>query len=468
MPRAFWRRVGATAGRLAPGPMRAYYRAVVRSYLASLRRQEGIRAAYAYGSFVGGNFRPGRSDVDFVSVTEAATAADEVELLLQLRGPYRRHQGLLPIDLWEFPEAEFAQTARWVGAMRPRAGERLPRRSVGDWRLLWGEEFRSDGIEEADPRLATVGDYFIRAALGQAGQGRELGAYLLELEHDVEREGFDWPSLQDLRRSRARLASGGVDVAESEAALHATLRVVEDHRRRHAFPYEKYLTARDDWRVPAPDDAAVAAAGVLLRGCDTRAAATVRSATLYVPLALDDLRPVLLLECEDADAATPLIAWIVRAGVDAARRAGLELHLVTSLLAEDLWRSPLQAHAVIGGGRCLLGEELAGRVGLPAKPWISDLAQYGGFWGATSIRRSLLGHRNSKRQDRWPLHLAAERRLAAGEPPLLDAAALMRETPELRTVGSEDPQAVRALRDRDWARLGLEIWRGWPGLREST
>src|SRR5687768_13384812 len=119
VPRAFWRPVGAAVGRLAPGPMRAYYRAVVRSYVSTLRRTPEVKALYTYGSFAGDTFRPGRSDVDLVAVTEAAAPGREVALLLRLRKSFRRHQGLLPIDVFEMPAEEFEETAAWVTAMRP-------------------------------------------------------------------------------------------------------------------------------------------------------------------------------------------------------------------------------------------------------------------------------------------------------------------------------------------------------------
>jgi predicted nucleotidyltransferase len=449
--------------------MSSYYRAVVRSYVSTLRRAEGIRALYAYGSFVGGNFRPGRSDVDFVAVTDAPTAAREVELLLRLRGSYRRHQGFLPIDVWEIPAGELADTGGWIGGMRPRAGETRPRRSVGDWQLITGEELRPDDIWEADWRLATIGDYFIRNAISRAAPGRvsglRLASHLEELERDVTREGFAWPSLADLGRARARLARGSSSPADVEAALHATLRVVEDHRRHHAFPYEGRLTPGGSWRVPSPEAAAVAGGRKLLGTLDREAEAALRSAVIYLPF--DGGRPTVVLECEDARSAPPIIAWIVRGGgIEGARRAGLQLHLLTSWLAEDLWRSGRHCYALAGGGRSLVGEDLTGRIRVPARRWRLDLAHYEGFWGAASVRWRLLGHRRTVRRHGWPLELAAERRLAAEEPPLLDWRELMREEPELRALGADDPGALAALDDAAWARVALEIWRGWPPVRE--
>ena len=253
-----------------------------------------------------------------------------------------------------------------------------------------------------------------------------------------------------------------------ESALHATLLVVDDHRREHALPYEERLAPADDWRIPAPADEAVSGAENVLRSLDAPTEAALRSATVYVPLRVLEPRPVLLLECEDGSSARPLVRWIVREGGRQARRIGLELQLVTSRLAEDSWRNGLHCYAIVGAGRCLLGEELAGRIRLPSRQWARELAHYGGFWGATSIRRTLLGHRNTRRDDSWPLRLAAERRVAAGEPPLLDPQALMRETPELAALGSHDPPVLAALEDAEWARVGLEIWRGWPRVQGAV
>lgn len=446
--------------------MRAYYRTVVRSYLSSLRRTDGIRALYAFGSYVGGNFRPGRSDVDFVAVTDASTAAREVELLLRLRGPYRRHQGLLPIDVWELPAGELDDTAGWIGAMRPRAGETQPRRSVGDWKLLQGQELRSRGIREPDPRLATVGDYFIREAIRRIGSGRGAGRkvafYLAEVQR-VEREGFTWRSLEDLRRARTSLARGSRDPAVLEAALHATLRVVDDHRRQHALPYEDRLTVDGGAAIPDLDERALTAARRLLSTLDSDAAAALRSATVYAPLPFTDAASNVLLECEDAEAAIPVIRWLVRhGGADAAQRAGIDLQLLTTRLAEDLWRSHLHSYAVAGGGRCLLGEDLAGRIRLPAADLIRELAHYEGFWGAAFARWVLLGQRNTARIDKWPLRIAAQRLLAMGQPPILDPRTLMREVPELCALGSDDPAFLGTLDDAIWARVSLEIWRAWP------
>jgi hypothetical protein len=470
VPRAFWRPVGAAVGRAAPGPMRAYYRAVTRSYLTSLRRTAGVRALYMYSSFVGGNFRPGRSDVDFVAVTDAPTPASEVDLLLRMRRPYRRHQGLLPIDVWTIPEAEFEDTAAWVTAMRPRAAEDRPTRAVSEWRLLAGEDLRSRDVRQPDPRVAVIGDYFVRRALEHVATRRrpaiKLAYYLAELERDAEREGLTGPALDVLQTSRARLARGAARASVIETAIHATLGLVDEHRGRHALPCTEAVCPSDDWDVPPPRDGAVAAARRLLGTLDREAKDAIRSATIYTrPF---ELQQVVLLECGEPDAALPLIRWSVGGGAaKAAHRAGLALHILSSRLAEDFWRSGTSCYALVGGGRLLFGDALAPRIRAPARRWQNELWHYGGFWGATSVRWTLLGHRSHSREDDWPFRIAAERELAAGEPPVLDPASLMTRIPELRPLG-RDPASVGSLDDRAWGRLALEIWRGWPPVRERA
>jgi hypothetical protein len=465
VPRALWRPVGAAIGRAAPGPMRAYYRAVARSYVATLRRTHGIRALYTYSSFVGGNFRPGRSDVDFVAVTDAPTPEREVELLLSLRGPFRRHQGLLPIDVWEIPAAEFEDTAAWVTALRPRAAEERPTRSVAEWRLLAGEDLRGSGVWQPDARLAVIGDYFTRRALEYVASRRRPGVklayYLAELERDAEREGLVGDALSQLQRSRAQLAKGASRSSVVESAIHATLRVVDEQRGRHSVPREHPVSPTTGWSVPAPSDEAAARAERLLETLDGAAAAALRSATIFLlPL---ETRPVVLLECAESGAALPLIRWAVSGGgATSAFRQGLGLHLLTSRLAEDAWRNGLLCYSLVGAGRHLFGDALAPRIALPHRRLQLELAHYDGFWRATTVRWALLGHRRYERKDSRVLEVAAERLLAEDEPPILDAGVLMRTVPELRQLGTDDPVAIAALDDAAWGRLALELWRGWP------
>jgi hypothetical protein len=465
VPRVFWRPVGAAVGRAAPGPMRAYYKAVAKSYVSTLCRTNGIRALYTYSSFVGGNFRPGRSDVDFVAVTDAPTAEREVELLRRMRGPYRRHQGLLPIDVWTIPAAEFHESAAWVTAMRPRAAEERPTRAVAEWQLLAGEDLRSCGVRQPDPRLAVIGDYFTRRALEYVASRRrpaiKLAYYLAELERDAEREGLRGDSPEALRRSRAQLAKGSSRSSLVETAIDAALRVIDEQRGRHAVPREQPLSVGADWNTPAPSQELVETAARLLRTLDAPAAAAVRSATLF--LLPPELRPVVLLECAESEGTLPLIRWTVRGGGAAsALRQGLGVQVVTSRLAEDAWRSTLTCYSLVGGGHHLIGEPLAPRIALPARELQLELLHYEGFWGATTVRWALLGHRRYERKDSRIVELAAQRRLAAGESPVLDPATLVRTAPELRAVATDGAAAVETLDDADWARLALELWRGWP------
>jgi hypothetical protein len=464
VPRALWRPLGAAVGRAAPGPMRAYYKAVARSYVSTLRRTSGIRALYTYSSFVGGNFRPGRSDVDFVAVTDASTPASEVELLERLRGPYRRHQGLLPIDVWTIPSGEFHETAAWVTAMRPRAAEERPTRAVAEWRLLAGEDLRPSGVWQPDPRLAVIGDYFTRRVLEYVATRRrpaiKLAYYLAELERDAEREGVAGDALSALRRSRAQLAKGSSRSSVVETAAHATLRVVDEQRGRHAVPREHPISPDAAWQVPAPSEELAASAGRLLGALDPAAAGAVRSATVFL-LPVEG-RPVVLLECLESSAALPLIRWAVGGGGAAsAHRQGLGIQVLTSRLAEDAWRHGLTCYSLVGGGRHLFGEPLAPRIALPRRALQLELAHYEGFWAATTVRWALLGHRRYERKHSRVLELAAQRRLAAGEAPILDSGKLMRTVPELRALGG-DPAAVAALDDSAWGRLALGLWRGWP------
>jgi hypothetical protein len=81
--------------------------------------------------------------------------------------------------------------------MRPRVADERPARAVAEWRLFSGDELRPLGVRELDPRLATVGDYYVRRALEilrRPRGARKLSAYLVELVEEMStasgREAF--------------------------------------------------------------------------------------------------------------------------------------------------------------------------------------------------------------------------------------------------------------------------------------
>src|SRR4051794_31625163 len=171
---ALWRTLAPPLGRVAPGPVRAYYAAVTRSLVRSLTRDPAVVAVYAHGSYALGDLRPGRSDVDLVAVVEDMSVEEEVALLRRLGTRYRRRQALLPLDLSVLSRSAFSRGAPWHAFLRMRIGEPRPVCAVEEWRLLAGREVR-ESRWELEPRLAYLTEAHLLVAFACAASGDGAG-----------------------------------------------------------------------------------------------------------------------------------------------------------------------------------------------------------------------------------------------------------------------------------------------------
>jgi hypothetical protein len=245
----------------------------------------------------------------------------------------------------------------------------------------------------------------VRAALGK-------------LRAEIEREQLDWPEARRLLAARV-----------PEDAIAAALALVDRHRAAHELPCDRRPPDIEDWRAPAPTPQAVAAAREAAVGVPAR------SATLLVPAF--ESEPLLLFE---GDAAT------VAAALELAGR-GTRVHVATTRLAEDSWRSGFRWLPLLASGVHVAGEPLAPRVGLPEERWLAELVDYRAFNAVSYARSFLAGLRTL---GRWPFvlpQLELARRLAAGEAPSL-----------------EPGRAPQPASDEEWTRSALEIWAGYRSV----
>ena len=405
-----WRTAGRAAGHAAPRPVRAYHDAVTRSLVRTLLRDPDVLAVYAQGSYATGALRPGRSDVDLVAVVADHDVDGELAQLGRLARPYRRHQAVLPIDLAVLGAGTFATTAAQLAQRRGRMGAPGPMVPMSAWRLLGGEELRT-GAE-----IAPAGDWYVTEAhvaraIRAVATGGDVRAALGDLIHDVRRERLDWPSAE-------RLLAASDDVTLIAAALALT------DAQRDLVPVAARPRAVEDWTAPpAPSDAP-----------RFDAPGTV---TLHRPPFSD--RPELIVE----GAPPELARWAVDSGAAHAARAGVDLRITTTRMAQEGWRGGLRAASILLASIPLAGEPLAPRLRLPDDALLREQAATQAQSHLLVARAALLGHRGSRRDPLLPIRLAAWQLLADGGP-------LLGEERSLRA-------AVPALTEPDWGRRALQL-----------
>jgi predicted nucleotidyltransferase len=409
-----WRTVGGGAGRLLPGPVRAYHEVVARSLVRALLRDPDVVAVYAHGSYASGELRPGRSDIDLVAVVADHDVDGELALLARLAKPYRRHQAVLPLDLAVLPISTFSVAAARLALRRGRIGTPGPMVPVAHWLLLGGEDVRGDGVV-ASPSLWYLTEAHVARAVHAAHSGGDVRGALAPLLHDVRREALDWPS--------ARRLLGATDAA----GLIAAALSLTDAQRDLVAVASEHRTVQGWMAPPAPDI-----------GClgDIRFPGP---ATLHHPPL--GARPELVVEGEPE----VLARWAIAGGAQAAARTGADLRLATPRLAEEGWRGGLRAASLLLASTTTGGPPLAARVRLPEAHVLREHAAAQADGLLADARATLLGRRGGGANGHLPELLAAWRVLAGGGP-------LLGEETALRT-------AVPELSEPDWGRRALAVSR---------
>jgi predicted nucleotidyltransferase len=414
-----WRTVAHAAGRLAPAPMRAYHEAVTRSLVRALARDRDVIAVYGQGSYATGELRPGRSDVDLVTVVADHDVDGELQLLARLGRAYRRHQAILPIDLAVIPQAAFSESAALLARRRGRIATPGPMVALGRWKLLAGDELRG-APEPAHGHGWYVTEAHVARAVRAVATGGDVRAALGDLIHDVEREQVEWPSAHRLVAARSP-----ADLVEAALAL--------TDAQRDLVPIEAAPRTVDGWVAPpAPDAGPLAALDVP------------GPATLHRPPFSG--RPELIVEGEPG----VLAQWAVRGGARAVLAAGADLRLTTPRLAEEGWRGGFRAASILRASVPLAGEPLAARLRLPDDAVLRDQAATHAHGLLADARAALLGRRGIRLDPLLPVRLAAWRVLAAGGPLLGEERALKAAVPEL----AEPSWGHRALAAGRWVGHG--------------
>ncbi|MDX6657065.1 MAG: hypothetical protein QOH62_1858 [Solirubrobacteraceae bacterium] len=409
-----WRTVGSGAGRLAPGPVRAYHEVVTRSLVRALLRDPDVVAVYAQGSYATGELRPGRSDVDLVAVVADHDVDGELALLARLAKPYRRHQGVLPLDLAVLPVSTFRVTAERLAQRRGRIGTPGPMVPVARWLLLGGADARDDAVVAKASRWYLTEAHVARAVHAACTGGDVRGA-LAALLHDVRREALDWPSA---RRLLSATDAGGL--------IAAALSLTDAQRDLIAVACAPRTV--EGWMAPAAPDLG-SLGGIAFPG----------PATLHHPPF--GAGPELVVEGEPE----VLARWAIAGGVQAVARAGADLRLATPRLAEEGWRGGLRAASLLLASTTTDGPPLAARVRLPAADVLREHAAAQADGLLADARATLLGRRGGALNPRLPELLAAWRVLARGGP-------LLGEEGALRA-------AVGELEEPDWGRRALTVGR---------
>ncbi len=358
--------------------MRTAYAVMTASAVRALMRNPGVLAVYANGSLATGDLRPGTSDADLIAVVADHPPEQELAVLRELAGPYRRRQAVFPLDLVTIPRAELGRAAGFHVLRRGRIAELGPVYPHSTWRLLAGTELRS-GFEP-DPRLFYVTEEHVARAL----RGAEV-----PLRHDVERQGVDWPEAQALRSAstRADLAAAALAVIDRQRALVAV----------------DPAPAPEAWSAPPPGADAIAAARRL-------APAVGEAVTVHQPPFAP--RAELLVEGE----AAALARWAADEGWAAAQAAGLELRITTPRLAQDAWRGGLRAASLPSSAVHVGGEPLAPRLVFPGPELLELIAEAHCHALLTQLRFTVLGKRRSAPDPALADRLAAWRRVMAGGP----------------------------------------------------
>jgi hypothetical protein len=405
-----WRTAGRAAGRAAPRPVRAYHDVVTRSLVRELLRDPDVLAVYAHGSYATGALRPGRSDVDLVAVVADRDVDGELAQLARLARPYRRHQAVLPIDLAVLGAGTFAVSAGRLAQRRGRMGTPGPMVAVSDWRLLGGDELRT-GAEAAPAGDWYVTEAHVARAVGAVATGGDVRAALRDLIHDVRREGLDWPSAQRLLGARddATLIAAALELTDAQRAL---------------VPLAARPRRVEGWTAPP---APAAAPFFDVPG----------TVTLHRPPFSE--RAELIVEGAPEEVAR----WAVEGGARAAGRAGIDLRITTTRIAQEGWRGGLRAASILLASVPLAGEPLAPRMCLPDDAVMREQAATQAQGYLLAARAALLGHRRTRRDPLLPVRLGAWQLLAAGGP-------LLGEDRSLRA-------ALPALAEPDWGRRVLRI-----------
>jgi hypothetical protein len=373
-----WRTAGPPLGRVAPGPLRAVYDAMVASAVRALMRHHGVLAVYANGSLATGELRPGSSDADLVAVVADQAPERELALLRSLARPYRRRQAAFPLDLVTIPAGELERAAGFHVLRRGRIAALGPVYPHSSWRLLAGTELRGDF--EPDPRLFYLTEEHVARAL----RGQEV-----LLRRDAERQGVDWPEANALltARSRAQLAAAALAVIDRQRALLAVAPA----------------PSPAGWSAPPPCAEAVAVARRIAPSCAV-------AATLHRPPF--SARPELIVEGEPA----ALARWAAEAGRQAADAAGLALRITTPRLAQDAWRGGLRAASLSAGSVHIGGEPLAPRLSFPGPELLALNAEAHCHALLAQLRCTVLGKRRSAPDPALADRLAAWLRVVHGDP----------------------------------------------------
>jgi predicted nucleotidyltransferase len=405
-----WRTAAHAAGRAAPRPVRAYHDVVTRSLVRELLRDDEVLAVYAQGSYASGELRPGRSDVDLVAVVADRDVDGELAQLARLARPYRRHQAVLPIDLAVLRAGSFAQSAGQLAQRRGRIAAPRPMVPVSAWRLLGGNELRS-GAEAAPAGDWYVTEAHVANAVLAVATGGGVRAALGDLIHDVRRERLDWPSAQRLLAAR-----------DDAALIAAALELID--AQRDLVPLAARPRAVEGWTAPpAPGDVP----------------------RLDAPGNVTLHRPPFSRRAEVIVEGAPqeLARWVVDRGAAQAARAGVDLRITTTRIAQEGWRGGLRAASILLASVPLAGEPLAPRLCLPEDEVLRKQAATQAQGLLLAARAALLGRRRTELDPLLPTRLAAWRLLAAGGP-------LLGEGRSLRA-------AVPALAEPDWGRRALQL-----------
>ena len=422
---------------------------------------DGVEAVYLSGSSVRSDFDPASSDLDLYVAIADRDPAEEVAVLASVAQPLRRAGALVPADIGVVSAERFdADTARHA-AIGPKLASDAVTDDPDDWRLLAGRELRSGGPRpRVDLRLHTVRDDFAARALAACAEPEPwltISSTLSFLDKSARRERLAWPAAAQLAAARERLYSGTGGAADAAAAITAVLAIIDEHRAAHPFPMAEHPGPDAGWPAQRPDARAVTAATRLLATLPPSGAEALASATLHHPPYEE--HAVLLLEAGEPDALRPLVDWVAGGAARAAAPDALRIHVLTRRVAQDAWRSRLDWISLLAAPVHIAGEPLSPRIGLPELAAQQAFGRLRAQLVLARMRAPALGWAGALPDPAAPLRLAAEARLALGEPPLGTPAALAAATPDLAGLGADPLAALGVLPLAEWTRRGLAVWR---------